>query len=525
MQDRNPVTPPETEEISVVRPTEALVESDTDCKKIAAKGAQVALAVIGLGAGALYLGPAQSCANIDKCGKWLSDLTNRKFAVGILTAGGLDFSGGAAYMAAESGEATVNYISKQKTTAAKIGMGTFVIVFGASQITPLLLASLRTSSAVWQTVLTVGGATPSSVFGAIHITEDLVPYYLSQIKRYASVTHRSVVDLCMPSTEIEKQQWARISHFRLQHAAFLETIDARWRYVVANAGTINVEGQKDPLSFLFSANVTPQAESWLGNSVHNIGTLAGLLLAANFSAGGVSNTFHLLKKFIPTTALQAVVTSLLSVSGVYANARLAVHGVNSMLETMLDVLRGQPIHSLLFQLRPKTTVLTTAASLAASTLSYAVIAILYINEFQPNPNDGNKLLNAGLYGAMTGINVYHFASLFHLYHLLFSRLTPNQKEQFLLQVEKEIERLNNMPEDKFMKMVAADPDKYSTLGITPYADNKADIEAPTAPTENTPLNNSAGQKQSWFGRFFSGRNAAAQEDKFEYKQFHYSALK
>src|SRR5437762_1805705 len=66
--------------------------------------AQITLGGVGIGAGILYLGPAQTCALSEDCGKWLSDLTSPTAAVVIFTAGGFDFSAGAMVMGAQSAE-------------------------------------------------------------------------------------------------------------------------------------------------------------------------------------------------------------------------------------------------------------------------------------------------------------------------------------------------------------------------------------------------------------------------------------
>src|SRR5579885_138461 len=148
--------------------------------------AQVSLGGIGIGAGALYLGPAQTCAVSKDCGLWLSNLVSEKGAVIIFTAGGLDFSGGAMFMGAQSAAATVRYINGQSSLGAKIGKGTLVFVFAASQNVPLLLASLSTSPELWQTALTVGGNAPGSLFGTINMIQTEIPYYMSRARVFAS---------------------------------------------------------------------------------------------------------------------------------------------------------------------------------------------------------------------------------------------------------------------------------------------------------------------------------------------------
>lgn len=518
MHDRSPVLEHEKEEITITTHPEThelvipenVEPEKSHCRKIVTTSAQVTLAIIGLGAGALYFGPAQTCADIDQCGKWLADMTSRGLAVGVLTAGGLDFSGGAAYMAGESAEATINFIARQKSLAAKIGMGSFIFVFATAQNVPLLLASLRTSSAVWQTVLTVGGSAPGSVFGSIHITEDVIPYYYSLAKKYTSMMHHRITESCMPLTETEKLQWDRITHYRKQFSTFMEQADARYRYVLENAESIDTEGFKDPIGFLFSKNVWPKNQTRLSSNVHKFGALTGLLLAANFSAGGISNTYHLLGKYLPFSPLVSATTALFSASGIYANIRLTIAGVTSILDTFADLLQGKPIHSLLFRLRPKTTMLVTGASLAASALSYAVITVLYLNEFESNLKNPTPLQTTGMIGAMAGIDIYHFASLFHLYHLLFSRLTPSEKEKFLLGVEHALERMKYMTEAQWIKLITENPEKFAAYGVTLFPQD-ADVEAQKVitPNEESPLNGSQPRSSmfsrlgAWCGTMFS----------------------
>src|SRR5262245_26551874 len=63
--------------------------------------------LIGLGAGALYFGPAETCAKLPHCGGWLVDLIHQlgadeevaeKVVISTLAAGGVDFAGGAGLM-------------------------------------------------------------------------------------------------------------------------------------------------------------------------------------------------------------------------------------------------------------------------------------------------------------------------------------------------------------------------------------------------------------------------------------------
>ncbi|WP_148339827.1 hypothetical protein [Aquicella siphonis] len=434
---------------------------------------QITLGTIGLGAGILYYGPAQTCSVTPQCGKWLADLTSENTAVIIFTSGGLDFSAGAMFMGAQSAQATINYIKQQPTPCAKLGKSAIVILVAGTQSIPLLLASLNTSPALWQTLLTVGGSVPASFYGAINLIQTEIPYWMSKAGVLSSSLHHRIVDRCCPIGEAERQQWAMIAHYRRQHAVFLKQLDIQWHYIVSQMRALDPRDVQDPLLFLFQSAAPAQNHSWLASGVHHAGTLSGFLLAANFSSAFISNTFSTLKKFLPGLPLQIAASALLSLSQTYANMKLTIDGIHSIFDSLMDIFRGKPVNSVAFQLRPKTTLLIGGLSLAASALSYAVIAVIFMNEFKdPESTNTTRLDGAReglLYGAITGMDIYHFASLFHLYRLLFSALTRDQKEQFFFALEKEISRLKKMTEREFIDFINQNhPDRNRQLGLHPF---------------------------------------------------------
>jgi hypothetical protein len=148
-------------------------------------------------------------------------------------------------------------------------------------------------------------------------------------------------------------------------------------------------------------------------------------------------------------------------SKTYSDIKYTILGITGILDTIVDVLRGKPIHSLAFQLRPKTMALAAFTSLALSIFSHAVLTVLNLKEFtnefdylNPSANmthieltDAQKSL---LYGCISGINVYHFGSLIHFFYMLLSILTKDQREQFLFALEAEVNRLLNMTEEQFI---------------------------------------------------------------------------
>lgn len=439
------------------------------------KIAQFTAAIVGVGAGALYFGPAKTCATTKECGEWLSKLISEPGATGVFTAGGADFSAGAIYMGYQSVEATNQYINTaQATFCTKIGKTTLLIVVVASQNIPLLLTSLNTSSALWQTFLTVGGALPGAWFGGIKTINTEVPYFAFKTKSLFAPLYRAVSESCSRMTDAERRELAIAKHYEREHEKYLATLNAKWRYIVANVNTLNPDPTEDHLSFLFQHGKDEGDHSWLASGVHHLGSLAGLLIAANFTSGGFSNTLSTLQKFIPYLPLQVISSVLVNVSLIYGNATLTMDGMHALLDPLVDIVRGKPIHSSVFQLRPKTTLLVGGLSIAASALSYAVIATLFLQEFGAAENGDDqpeldKVRQVFLWGAMAGIDIYHLASLIHLYHLSLSLVTRNPKEQFIFKTEKIVEEQNKMTGNEFVEFANAnDAAKNALLGIDEY---------------------------------------------------------
>lgn len=486
---------------------------------------QLLMGGVGAGAGVLYFAPSQTCSVTPQCGEWLAKLASPTTAVIVFTSGGLDFSAGAMFMGAQSVQATINYIRRHETIMGKIGSGTVIVLVASSQSIPLLLAALNTSPALWQTILTVGGSLPASFFGAINLIETEIPFWMSKARVLSSSIHHRLVECCRLTTEAERQQWAMITHYRRQHAAFLDQLDAQWKYIVSHSQDIDISRATDLLPFLFQTRAAERDSSYLASAIHHAGTLSGFVLSSIFSSAFISNTFNTLKQYVPTLPLQITGTALFSLASTYANIKLTVDGFHLLLDSLVNVLRGKPIDSIAYQMRPKTTLLIGGLSLAAAALSYAVIAVIFISEFKdPNASNNTRLdgVREGmLYSAITGMDIYHFASLFHLYILLFSALTRNEKERFLFSLQKEVTRLKGMSESEFIQLVNQNsPERNHQLGIVPYhaipdIENRIDAENEAIPSEDVSkppsILSTGDQKPSCFSRWCCWFSSAGKE--------------
>lgn len=483
----------------IISVTHPLLEAEPKQNDCLATTTKFLLGGIGVGAGILYLGPAEVCSTSIYCGQWLNNLITRYPTIAIFTAGGLDFSAGAVYMGAQSAEATIQYLKASPTLSGKMGKGTLVVFFAASQNIPLLLTSITVSPALWHTILTVGGAIPGTVFGAVNMLQRDIPYWTSRASVHTSNLSHCVLNVFYERSFIEKLQWDRIIHYRKQHEKFLEQLNTRFKDLITRMQTIEIDASCDPILFLFKQNIINYDHSYFALLVHHLGTIAGFLLAQNLCAGFISNTLRIISKYVPTLPLQVISTVLVSLSTLYGHSRLTIDGVHALLDTFVDVLRGKPIQSTMFQLQPKTMFFVAGFSIAASVLSYAVIAVVFIQEFKNDNNITDNVTNSNttyldptrqgfLFGAMTGIDIYHFASLLHLYRLIFSALTRDEKAQFICRLEQEVERFNYMTESEFIKFIESNtPDKNLWLELNSYQEHEA---AQVINSEATDLENS-----------------------------------
>src|SRR3990167_5440984 len=315
-------------------------------------GAQIGLGIIGAGAGFLYLGPAEACSVSETCGKWLTDLTNQKIAISVFMAGGVDFSGINAYFSAQSINRFQTYIQKQKSNPAKIGKSTIIIVFALSQNVQLLLSSLKTSTAAWQTVLTVSGGAPGALFGAVGLVEQEIPYFLSKVNQAIKQLRYTIADFCSPLSETEKHYRNEIIHYSKLQSTFLKKMQANWKQIITQTENIEINSRKPPLTFLFGQKAPVQSSSWFSSLLHKISQLAGMGLAINFSVPILANTFHSLGEYLPKS-LQFLFTGFLSSSLLYGHFKITNTGVDALLTTLAQLLTGKPIDSTTFQLGTK----------------------------------------------------------------------------------------------------------------------------------------------------------------------------
>jgi hypothetical protein len=231
---------------------------------------------------------------------------------------------------------------------------------------------------------------------------------------------------------------------------FLARLHSRGNHLASLAGSLEVDPAQNPLSYLFSDRFQVQPNSRFRSGMGLFGNTAGFGLASVFSAGFAMNTYSMLERYISILPARIALTAFLSTASVYGNLKVTMHGISNFMLALSDVLRGKPIQSSIFQLRPKMTTLAFGFAIIASGLSYAVADIIFEKEF---PDDQSRVRNGFRYAAIVGMDLYHLSGLFEFYKLAYSKLTRNEKEQFIFLVEAEIERMNRMPLEAFIEYV------------------------------------------------------------------------
>lgn len=439
--------------------------------------AKIALGGVGIGAGVLYLGPAEVCSMTPECGAWLSEYLTQNGAIIVFSLGGADFSAGAMLMGANSAEAIIRYLKAQQTLGAKVGKGGLVLLFTLTQNVSLLFTSLRTSSAPWQTILSVLGNIPATVYGTISYLEKEIPYFISLLKELG----RHLKTDCSGSlTKSELEKMKMMIHYQQQQTLFINSMNNRFSYIESYAENIvrTIDADEKKLGFLFKQ--PEKFETTSEQVTRYAGNIVGMLFAFNFTAGGVSNTVRLTGTFLwqimnafAAIPFQAVGAMFVNASVFYGNVKYATKGISSIFDAALDIVRGVPIRSAMFRLKPKLTAAAAIFGIGISTLSYAVIVMLFYKEFHVGEKSGNKVIDdvklGFLINAAIGINVYHFASVFHLIRLIYQSLTPDEQIRFILDLEDDVERLNKMTLEQFKEFVETNtPEENQHFNIIPY---------------------------------------------------------
>jgi hypothetical protein len=409
----------------------ALIPHTKAKKSLIAKASEVALGLTGAGAGILYVGPAQYCVASTRCGAWLAATATETGAIIIYTAGGLDYSLINGYFSSRSVNEFLDYINEQPTREAKIGKGAFIILFTLSQNVQTLIVSLTTSTAAWQTMLTVMGALPGAFFGAVGITRSSIPKAYSFGKNLSR-------SLFFPTHEF--------TELKRRHADFNKKLDERWRTLSGLADYI-VANDRSPRDFLLNAKITPSAISNSHNVAHGVGVVTGTAIAVDIAFPFIKNTFDFLNERIQFAPASGAIAASFLITGLYGNIVVCTKAMEGLLGALVDLWQGEKVHSVAYRLRPNAVALNFFLALLPSLMSYAVVNTVYENTIPGDENDPTR--ETFRYAADFNICLYHVFGLMHFLNLMIEKFATNPDHQYVYEMNTEYHKLRDLTLDQF----------------------------------------------------------------------------
>ena len=402
--------------------------------------AQIILAFIGAFAGFLYRDPAVACAKGACDDEWLAKLIQSEVFRQYLY-----FLSG--FIGFGSTNCTFSYYGPQELQAmlarldsltAKViavsGVGSFVMMQGLQ----IYLAAQGTGSSPLNMALTVMGSVPGALNGAVGMVGAL-PKMAARVRETAANLYDNY---CVKSLSTEKRTEMAIAEFyKPQRQKFNAVIAEKWKAVVAHVHKLDIEGNEAPLTFLLAQETTPATMSWLESGVRKFMRFGvGSALTAAFSAPMLYNSYTVLSDNIQHPLGRGIAATALCSTGLYGNVTMTDKLVNATVDIAINKLKGEPIDSLVYQLRPWTTRAMLASSIATAVFSYSVVDMMFnsmwgsSNPADPWAGDPQAVARAI---ARTGIIQYHIMGPMDVGTQMLAKILKNgtPKEKFLAKLQ------------------------------------------------------------------------------------------
>lgn len=423
------------------------------------------LAIIGLGAGILYVGPAKQCSTQDSCGKWLADIVSQKGAMVIFTGGGLDFSAINAYFSAKSIEKFIEYERKQTSWVSRIGKGSAIFIYTATQNIPTLITSLTTATASWQTIITVAGNVPGNLYGTVDTVENALPLFIEAVYRRYRPFHDFISDLLITPTMAEKIQREQRRYYERMQRDFNKALQTQWYHLKTHPYQRQSTEADQPLPFLFATAARESPDNRIRNLIYQTGYVVAAGSASIISGTFMLNSYRALGNAIPHPALRGSLILSLSYASIYNNLELVSNFIKGFIMVLDKLITGRQIDNLSYHLRPNVAVLAIGLAFTLSALSYALMNVIFEMEF-PNKTPVREGFR---YTSNIIIIIYHIAGLYNLFEILFKGLTPNQHDHFMFKVQKEVEHIEKMTINEFIQFVETNPENdNAAFGLQPF---------------------------------------------------------
>ncbi len=467
---------------------------------------QVSLAVIGLGAGALYVGPSQRCVAAATCGQWLAEAIGNKAATAVFVSGGGNFALINAYLASKSINALLAFERKQPTWTRRIVWGGVISVFTVSQSMSALVSTVSTSTHSWQIFATVGSSIPNSLYSAVGTMDYELPMLYSYLKNIYRALHYGLSDACFDPSEEELRYRQRAQHYRQQQKHLLRVLDQHWQYLQTHPRETAIALSDSPLEWLMTTPARQKETGCVRSTVRLANITANLAATAVISVPFLLNNFNTISPYLHNPIASGFATAYFSYAFLYSNMKLLSSFMQGVVNILDRLITGRPIDSLIYQLHPYVTAISVGIICAFASLSYALMNVIFEMEF-PNVNQTREGFR---YAADVGIDLYHIAGMFYLFELLYATFTPNKQDQFLYKIQSDVERMHKMNDDEFSHFVESNTDDYNIkLGIQRYQPSVASVVHCEAGEGSVQVPDSPDKRQKRFCLFWGGAKPAA----------------
>lgn len=497
-----------TEKTSLIHSEEQ--PSSCSAKQVILYAVKGGLVVVGFGAGALYLGPVDTCIATESCGKWMAEALSKMVATGVFLSGGFVFGCINAYFSGKSVPELMEYVEKQPTLFEKSWKTLVIVTYATTQDLQLLLAALSTSTNALTTTVTVLGGAPSALYSGTKLMDERIPYLASHASLLMKRASLSLRGCFSTLSDADLRERERLCFYQKQQAVMLEMLHAKWRHVVAHASTIPFDPAEDPLIFLARQEIAPVNDSLMVSAARKLSVVSGLTISFFLSYPFVMNSFSLLQRFVPTLPLQILATAYLSSGSLYSNIDVTMTGVNKFFEALIAQARGEPSPSVTYQLRPVQTLLIMAGALAVSLFSYAVENTIMDKEMR---HVVLMLFNLQVFHALrvlsdVSMDIYHTSGVMLFYHLIFSSFAQDPREKYIFSAEKALERKAKESLTEHIAFVEnTEPAKRRALNLELFPSPDADLERGVEAVRTS----NRSSRKSWCKMFEDGKEIKAGE--------------
>jgi hypothetical protein len=420
--------------------------------------AQIILAFVGAFAGFLYRDPAAACAEGACDDEWLAKLIESQvfrqylyFLSGFIGFGSTNCT--FSYYGPQELAAMLARLDSLTAKAVAVsGVAGLVLLQGVQ----IYMAAQGTGSAPFNMALTVMGSLPGAINGAVGMLGAL-PKMAASLKETAQNLYDNYRVKALPPEK--RTEMAIAAFYKPQRQKFDAVIAEKWKAIVAHVHEIDVDGDDDLLTFLLNQETQSVTVPWYESAVRKFMQFGvGGTLTAAFSAPMLYNSYTVLGDHLENPVGRGVAAAALCSTTLYGNVALTHKLINTSTDIAISKLKGEPIDSLVYQLRPWTTRAMLTGSIATALFSYAVVDMMFNSMWGPsNPENpwGSDPQAAARAIARAGIIQYHITGPMDVGTQMLAKLLKNgtPKEKYLAKLQLFVNYTAELSQREFIRQI------------------------------------------------------------------------